>query len=253
MTDTHLVVERHDGYAVVTLNRPDRLNALTHALVEDLRTTLAELDGDDSVRSIVLTGAGRAFCAGADLGGGPSDAEDVVRRLYSPLVTQLLTQRTPVVGAINGVAAGAGFSIALATDLRVASDDARLTLAFVRIGLVPDAAATWLLPRLVGQTRAAEIALLGRPVDAPTALAWSLVNEVTTKEAVVARACEIAAELAALPASVGPIKELMHGSWSRDLAAQIDAEATAQGTCSKHPHYAEARAAFAEKRSPTFW
>jgi len=249
----HLCRERCAGYAVVRLNRPERLNALTHALVQDLHVELAALDADPTVRAVVLTGEGRAFCSGADLGGGPSDAEDVIRRLYNPLITQLTSMATPVIAAVNGVAAGAGFSLALAADLRLASENASFALSFVKVGLVPDAGATWLLPRAVGSTRAAEIALLGRKVTAAQALEWGLVNEVVSPDDLHKRAREVAAELASVSASVGPIRQLLTSSWEVDLATQLDAEATAQGVAQHHPHFSEARAAFLEKRPPQFW
>jgi len=249
----HLHTERRDGYAVLRLNRPERLNALSHALVRDLRVELAALDADTGVRAVVVTGEGRAFCSGADLGGGPSDAEVVIRRLYNPLITQLTSMDTPVIAAVNGTAAGAGFSLALAADLRLASENASFTLSFVTVGLVPDAGATWLLPRAVGSTRSAEIALLGRKVTAPQALAWGLVNEVVAPDALDRRAHEVAAELASVSASVGPIRRLLSSSWGVGLAAQLDAEATAQGVAQHHPHYSEARLAFSEKRPPRFW
>lgn len=253
MTEDHLIHEVRDGYAVIRLNRPERYNALSHALVADLRERLELLDADAQVRAIVLTGAGRAFCSGADLGGGPSDAEDVVRRLYIPLIEQVTRMSTPLIAAVNGPAAGAGFSLALAADLRLASPDASFSLSFVKVGLVPDAGATWLLPRTVGSTRAAEIALLGRKVSAEQALAWNLVNEVVPAVELLDRACELAAELAAVSASVGPIRRLLTDSFGVDLPTQLDAEATAQGHAQHHPHYAEAKLAFHEKRSPRFW
>ncbi|MFJ9390472.1 enoyl-CoA hydratase/isomerase family protein [Nocardioides sp. NPDC101246] len=252
-TTTHLLVERRDGYAEVTLNRPERYNALNHALVGQLRETLEELETDPSVRAVILTGAGRAFCSGADLSAGPSDVEDVIRRLYIPLVTTMTEMSTPIVAAVNGVAAGAGFSLTLGADLRIASAEASFSLSFVKVGLVPDAGATWLLPRLVGATRAAEIALLGRKVTAAQAESWGLVNEVVDADHVLTRAREVATELAGLSASVGTIRRLLREAWSTNLDQQLDAEATAQGDSQRHPHYAEAKQAFSEKRAPRFW
>ncbi|KAA1421878.1 2-(1,2-epoxy-1,2-dihydrophenyl)acetyl-CoA isomerase [Nocardioides humilatus] len=252
--DNHLLCERHDaGYAVVTLNRPERFNALNHALVADLRELLAKLEAEDDVRAIVLTGAGRAFCAGADLKAGPSDVEDVIRRLYIPLVEQIEEMRTPIIAAVNGAAAGAGFSLALNADLRLASTNASFSMSFVKVGLVPDAGATWLLPRIVGASRAAEIALLGRKVTAEQALTWNLVNDVVPQADLHWRASAIAAELAALPASVGQVRALLHTSGSATLAEQLDAEAIEQGRAQQHPHFAEAKQSFVEKREPRFW
>ncbi|MFI5623296.1 enoyl-CoA hydratase/isomerase family protein [Nocardioides sp. NPDC051685] len=249
----HLLCRRHDGYAVVTLNRPERYNALNHALVADLREQMEKLETEDDVRAIVLTGAGKAFCAGADLNAGPSDVEDVIRRLYIPLVEQLASMDTPVVAAVNGPAAGAGFSLALNADFRLASTKASFSMSFVKVGLVPDAGATWLLPRIVGATRASEIALLGRKVTAEQALEWSLVNEVVPVDDLLSRATALASEIAALSASVGSIRQLLRAAQSVDLATQLDAEAVAQGRAQQHPHYAEAKLAFVEKRTPRFW
>lgn len=249
----HLLCQRQDGYAVVTLNRPERYNALNHALVADLRELMAKLDAEDDVRAIVLTGSGKAFCAGADLNAGPSDVEDVIRRLYIPLVEQLAAMDTPVIAAVNGPAAGAGFSLALNADFRLASTKASFSMSFVKVGLVPDAGATWLLPRIVGATRATEIALLGRKVTAEQALAWNLVNELIPSEDLLWRATTLAAEIAGLSASVGPIRQLLRAGQSVDLATQLDAEAVAQGRAQQHPHYEEAKQAFVEKRAPSFW
>ncbi|WP_182379326.1 enoyl-CoA hydratase-related protein [Nocardioides sp. WS12] len=249
----HLLCERRDGYAVVTLNRPERFNALNHALVADLRAQLEKLEAEDDVRAIVLTGAGRAFCAGADLSAGPSDVEDVIRRLYVPLVEQIAAMDTPLIAAVNGPAAGAGFSLALNADFRMAATTASFTMSFVKVGLVPDVGATWHLTRIVGATRATEIALLGRKVTAEQALAWGLVSELVPADDLLRRATLLAAEVAALSASVGPIRRLLRAGQHVDLATQLDAEATAQGRAQQHPHFEEAKQAFVEKRAPRFW
>jgi len=254
-TADHLQVARQDGYAVVTLNRPERYNALSHALLHDLHATLDELDADPSVRAIVLTGAGRAFCSGADISGSASrsNPEHTVRTIYNPVVRRIAALSTPMIAAVNGIAAGAGFSLTLGADLRICSTEASFSLLFVKIGLVPDAGATWLLPRIVGAGRAAEIALLGRRVNATQAESWGLVNEIVAPEDLLARACEVAGEIAALSASTSAIRTLLRTSWDADLDGQLDAEATAQGEAHLHPHYAEARQAFNEKRAPRFW
>jgi 2-(1,2-epoxy-1,2-dihydrophenyl)acetyl-CoA isomerase len=233
-TPEHLVVDRRDAVTIVTLSRPERLNAFTHEMLTDLRTLLTDLDTDAAVRAIVITGAGRAFSAGADLGIGATDAEDSVRRLYNPLIQAVTTLDTPVVAAVNGIAAGAGFSLALACDLRIASPAAAFQLSFARIGLVPDAGATWLLPRAVGSTRAVEIAMLGRKVSADDALRWNL-------------AAEVAAELATTSSSAGATKALLRDAHARTLDEQLDAEATAQGIAQHSPAFIAARAAFREK------
>ncbi|MCG7207419.1 enoyl-CoA hydratase/isomerase family protein [Streptomyces arenae] len=247
-----LRLDRDGPVAVLTLDRPERLNALSHDLLVELRMRLRALDEDRGVRAIVLTGAGRAFCAGADLQSGPSDAESVLRTYYNPLISEMSDLRTPMIAAVNGVAAGAAVSLALACDLRIASENASFRLSFVRVGLVPDAGSTWLLPRAVGTARAAEMALLGRPVHAAEALDWGLVNEVTPVGEVGKRALELAREVSALSSSVGPTRLLLSRGLGVDLAEQLNAEAAVQGRVQGEPDYQEARRAFAEKRSPRF-
>lgn len=242
----HLVVDRRGAVTVVTLSRPERLNAFTHEMLTDLRTLLTELDADSAVRAVVITGAGRAFSAGADLSIGATDAEDSVRRLYNPLIQTVTAIETPIVAAVNGIAAGAGFSLALACDLRLASSAAAFQLSFTRIGLVPDAGATWLLPRSVGSTRAAEIAMLGRKVSADEALRWNLVNDVVEGD-LLERAAEIATELATMSLSAGATKALLRDAHTRTLDEQLDAEATAQGIAQHSPDFINTRAAFREK------
>jgi 2-(1,2-epoxy-1,2-dihydrophenyl)acetyl-CoA isomerase len=252
MSEDHLRVEQDGRVTVITLNRPGRLNALSHGLLVDLRRALEDSDRDRGTRAIVLTGEGRAFSSGADLRAGPSDAERVVRTYYNPLITDLLSLDTPVVAAINGVAAGAAVSLALACDLRIAADTAAFQLSFVKVGLVPDAGATWLLPRAIGTARAAEMALLGRSVPAAEALTWGLVNEVTDASNLRNRSLEIAATLAALSTSVGTTRRLLTQSLERPLGDHLNSEATAQGKAQHGPDYLEARRAFAEKRAPRF-
>lgn len=247
-----LRVERDGPVAVLILNRPERLNALSHELAITLRKQLGEVADDRGVRAIVLRGEGRAFSAGADLRNGPSDAEDVLRSYYSPMITEMMRLPVPVIAAVNGIAAGAGASLTLACDLRIASSSARFQLSFVAMGLVPDAGSTWLLPRIVGATRAAEVMLLGRAIDAEQALQWGLVNEVVDDARLRDRAIEIAHELAALASTVGVTRQLIHDGWDRSLVDQLDAEATAQGIAQYRPDYIEARAAFAERRRPVF-
>lgn len=257
MTDDHpedaVVIRRHGEYvAVIVFNRPDRLNALSHAMLEDVRREFAALDSDPSVRSIVLTGAGRAFSSGADLQGAPSDAEDVVRRLYNPLITDILEARTPTVAAVNGLAAGAAVSLALACDLRIADAAAYFQVSFTRVGLVPDAGLTWLLPRAVGSTRASQMALLAESIDAETSLAWGLVNETADNGTTLDRALTVATRLAELSSTVVDTRILLGSSTSRTLAEQLDAEASAQGIAQHGADFREVRAAYRERRKPTF-
>ena len=245
-----LNVERQGAVAVIRLNRPEQRNALTHPMVAGLTSLLQTLDKDDATRAIVITGEGPAFCAGADLGGGPSDAEQTIRTLYNPLILTMSRLSTPMVAGINGIAAGAGCSLALACDLRVAASSAAFQLSFTKIGLVPDAGATWLLPRAIGTTRAAELMMLARKVGSADALRWNLVNEVVPDELVVKRSIELGHELAGLTSSLGATKRLLLDAHQRDLEGQLDAEATAQGIAQHSPDFIEVRAAFRDKRKP---
>lgn len=253
MSEQGLICKRTNNYATITLNRPHRRNALTHALLVQLRELLIELDQDPQVRAIILTGADRAFSAGADLQEGPSDVGEVVRTYYTPLIQQMLTMGTPLIAAVNGVAAGSGFSLTLACDFRIVSEAASFVAAFVKVALVPDAGATWLLPRIVGMTRARQIALLGAPVTAPQSLAWGLANEVVAPHDLLPRAEALADDLSSLPASVAAIRNLLTVSGGNDLTQQLEAEAVAQSRAQEHSHYGAARRAFAEKQTPRFY
>jgi 2-(1,2-epoxy-1,2-dihydrophenyl)acetyl-CoA isomerase len=248
----HLQQERHGDVAVITLNRPDRLNALTADLLDDLREALFVLAEVGDVRAIVVTGAGRAFSSGADRLAGPTAADALLREHYNPLAIAMLELRLPLVAAVNGVAAGAGASLALACDFRIAAASARFQLPFVRVGLVPDAGASWLLPRIVGAGRAAEMALLGRSVDAHEAREWGLVTRLSDDGRLLADALEVAAELATLSSSVAATKRALLRSCDAALEDQLEFEARLQGEAQQHPDYAEAREAFREKRQPRF-
>jgi 2-(1,2-epoxy-1,2-dihydrophenyl)acetyl-CoA isomerase len=248
----HLLQERHGAVALLTLNRPERLNALTADLLDDLRRSLLDLAGAGDVRAIVLTGSGRAFSAGADRLAGPMAADALLREHYNPLVTAMVDLDVPLVAAINGVAAGAGVSLALACDFRIAARSARFQLPFVQVGLVPDAGASWLLPRIVGAGRAAEMALLGRPVDAHEAREWGLVTRLSDDAQLRVDALDMAAELAALSSSVAATKHALLCSLDTSLEHQLALESRLQGHAQQHPDYAEAREAFHEKRVPRF-
>ena len=246
-----------DGVATVTLNRPTALNALNYAMKGQLLAGLLDLSRHRSVRAIVLTGAGRAFSAGQDLrerlepDAPPLDEELTLR--YNPIIRALRDAPQPVIAAVNGVAAGAGASLAFACDLRIASESASFVLAFGRIGLVPDSGATWTLPRLVGAARAAEIALLGDAVSASDALAMGLVSRVVPPEMLAAEAAAMAARIAALaPEATTLTKHLLDLGFDRDLDAALAAEAEAQGIAGRDPDHAEGLSAFIEKRAPRF-
>lgn len=252
-----LRVEVDGAIASVTLDRPDALNALTIALKVRLAEELERIAADRTIRVAILTGAGRAFCAGQDL----TEREDPdaprldveLRERYHPIVRALRAMPQPIIAAVNGVAAGAGASIAFACDLRIAASDARFVLAFGRIGLVPDSGMTWTLPRLVGPTRAAELALLGDPISADDAARIGLVGRVVPPDQLLAEARTVAERLAAgAPTALAATKWLLEDAWTSDLDAALEAEATAQGRLGASADHAEGLAAFREKRSPRF-
>ncbi len=256
MTDG-LRVEIDGPVATLTLDRPEALNALTVPMKVALREALKRIATDRSVRAVILTGAGRAFCAGQDLAereqpdAAPLDVE--VRERYNPIIRALRSMDQPVIAAINGVAAGAGASLAFACDIRIAAEGARFVLAFGRIGLVPDSGATWFLPRLVGPARAAEMALVGDPVDAEEALRSGLVSKVVPGEELLAEARAMADRIAAnAPLAVALTKHAMDRAATIDLDEALEGEAKLQGIAGATADHAEGRAAFREKRTPRF-
>jgi 2-(1,2-epoxy-1,2-dihydrophenyl)acetyl-CoA isomerase len=248
-------VEGADGVTTVTLDRPDALNAQTRASRRALIRDLRALSADDAVRCVVLTGAGRAFCAGQDLRepDALTDVDVVIRETYIPIVEALVDMPKPVVAAINGPAAGAGLSIALACDLRYLADDAVLMLAFSNIGLVPDCGGTWLLVRAVGHARAFELAATGRRVHADEALALGLVQRIVPRDEVLGAAQALARELAARPTlALGWTKRLLRAAERSALADVMELEAQLQASAVTTHDHAEGVAAFLEKREPRF-
>lgn len=244
-----------DGVATVTLDRPDSLNALNTAMRGELRAALKAAGRDDAVRAVVLTGAGRAFCSGADLRGGAAerDFRRVLTEEYNPLVTAIRELPKPVIAAVNGVAAGAGVSIALACDLVYAAADARFLQAFVRIGLVPDSGSTRSLVRAVGRHRAAQLIFSGEPLSAAEAHAAGLVNEVVPAMELAATVRAAAARLAAGPTrAIGYAKRLINQAEDALLADSLAMEASLQELAGRTEDHAEGVAAFGEKREPRF-
>jgi 2-(1,2-epoxy-1,2-dihydrophenyl)acetyl-CoA isomerase len=246
-----------DAIATITLDRPDALNALTVTLRQELLVAFAAIARDRGVRSVVLTGAGRAFCAGQDLkerleaGASPLAVE--LRERYNPIIRAMRSLDQPIVGAINGVAAGAGASLAFACDIRVASETASFRLAFGQIGLVPDSGATWLLPRLVGLAKAAQLALLDEPLSATDAERFGLVARVVPPAALASEARTVAARLAALaPRALALTKRALERSWSISLDSALADEAYRQGIAGATNDHREGLAAFLGKRSPRF-
>ena len=255
--DATVRVELADGVATIVLDRADSLNALTVPMKGELLRALRGAARDGSVRAVVLTGAGRAFCAGQDLkerlAPGAAPLGEEVRERYNPIVLAMRSLEKPIVAAVNGVAAGAGASLAFAADLRIASESASFVLAFGRIGLIPDSGATWFLPRLVGAARAAEMMLLDEPVSAADALRIGLVSRVVPPDTLAAEARAIALRLAqGAPRALAYTKRALGGSFERDLAAALEYEAYLQDLAGSTADHAEGIAAFVEKRRPTF-
>jgi 2-(1,2-epoxy-1,2-dihydrophenyl)acetyl-CoA isomerase len=259
MTYEWILYTSADGVARLTLNRPDRLNSLNTAMHAELRDALARVAADGS-RVLVLTGAGRGFCAGQDLGdrqvtggGARADLGESIERNYKPLILALRDLPVPTLAAVNGVAAGAGASLALACDLVVAASSASFIQAFSRLGLVPDSGATWLLPRLVGRARALGLALLGEKLSAADAAQWGLIWRCVDDAAFAGFVEELARMLAA-----GPTRGLVRSRQAIDaaatqaLAAQLDLERDFQRELGYTDDYAEGVAAFAEKRAARF-
>lgn len=256
----HLRIDTTDaGVRTITLDRPERLNAVNARLADELPTALDAAAADDAVRAIVITGAGRGFCAGLDLA-EPVALERASRAdRLDPLywvgrwVRALTRCEKPVIAAVNGPAAGAGFGLALACDLRVIAAGARLTAGYVRRGLSPDAGVTWFLPRLVGHGRAAELLFSGRDLDAEEAERIGLATRVVPDDAVLATAQALAAGLAAgPPIALALTKRLLHESAEATLEAQLRSELAHIKTCFASGDVREALAAFQEKRAPRF-
>jgi 2-(1,2-epoxy-1,2-dihydrophenyl)acetyl-CoA isomerase len=259
MEEAPVLVERREGFRVVTLNRPRHLNAFTEAMHAHLKRALAEAEDDGDCRALLLTGAGRAFCAGQDLNERVGkDGKAVVLgsaldTYYNPLVRKLRALPFPVVAAVNGVAAGAGANIALACDIVLAARSASFVQAFAKIGLIPDCGGTWLLPRLVGPARARGLALTAEPLPADKAEAWGLIWKALDDAELMAQAHALCARFAAAPAvALALIKRVLDDSWSNDLDTQLELERDSQHEASLSPDYAEGVHAFLQKRPPVF-
>jgi len=252
-----LRVEVDGPVATLTLDRPAALNALTVPVKVAFREALESLARERTVRAVILTGAGRAFCAGQDLAererpdAAPLEVE--VRERYNPIIRALRSMGQPVIAAVNGVAAGAGASLAMACDLRIAAEEARFLLAFGRIGLVPDSGASWLLPRIVGPAHAAELALLGDGVDAAEALRMGLVSRVVPGDRLMPEARAMAERLAeGAPLAMALTKEALQRSMTISLDEALEGEAKLQGIAGASADHAEGLAAFRDKRPPRF-
>jgi 2-(1,2-epoxy-1,2-dihydrophenyl)acetyl-CoA isomerase len=258
MAEYQNIIVEHDGpIARITLNRPDRLNSFTAAMHEELKEALDEVA---EARVIVLTGAGRGFCAGQDLndravtsGDHPVDLGMTVETAWNPLVRKITSLPQPVIARVNGVAAGAGANIALACDMVVAARSAKFIQSFSAIGLIPDSGGTWALPRLIGQARAMGLALTGDPLPAEQAEDWGLIWKCVDDQALDAEVDAIAQKLASLPPlGLAAIKEMIRSSWSHTLDQELNHQRDAMRRLGFSEDYREGVAAFLEKRQPNF-
>jgi 2-(1,2-epoxy-1,2-dihydrophenyl)acetyl-CoA isomerase len=255
-----VIVQRRGAAAVLTLNRPEAMNAVDPQLASDLLAALRAAAQDAEVRAVLLTGAGRAFCSGADLKAGfdptPAGHPDIgeaLRTRYHPIIRTIRAMPKPVVAAVNGPAAGIGCSFALACDLVLAAESAYFLLAFVNIGLVADGGSSFLIPERIGFARAAQMAMLGERIPAPKALEWGLVNELTADDALGERANALVDRLAAGPTRsyAGTKRQLNAWQYAR-MEAQLELEATIQGELAATQDFVEGVTAFVQKRTPRF-
>jgi 2-(1,2-epoxy-1,2-dihydrophenyl)acetyl-CoA isomerase len=251
-----LLFEVADGVARITLNRPDKLNTFTPEMHRELRDALDRSEAAGA-RAVLLTGAGRGFCAGQDLGQRRGnelpDLGETIDTLYNPLIRRLRALPVPVVGAINGVAAGAGMSIALACDIALAARSASFLQAFAKIGLVPDSGSTWFLPRLAGDARARALAMLAEKITAEQAAAWGLIWKAVDDDKLMSEAGALARHLATQPTkALARIKQALNAAAVNPLDAQLDLERDLQRELGRSEDYREGVAAFFEKRPPRF-
>jgi 2-(1,2-epoxy-1,2-dihydrophenyl)acetyl-CoA isomerase len=259
MSKPSILVDRRAGYRVVTLNRPDRLNAFNDAMHSELRQAIEEIEADETCRAVMITGAGRGFCAGQDLNdrlvtpGEKLPPNTSLEQHYNRLVRKLRSLPFPVVAAVNGVAAGAGCNIALACDIVIAGRSASFVQSFARIGLIPDSGGTWVLPRLVGDARARGLALLAAPLPADQADQWGLIWKCVDDAALAAEAQKLCEHFASAPTQgLALIKRALNASATNTLDAQLDLERDLQGMARAMPDYIEGVRAFMEKRKPNF-
>ncbi len=255
-----VLAERRDGFLLITLNRPDRLNAFNEAMHLELRAQFERAETDGDIRAVLLTGAGRGFCAGQDLsdrdmrdGNAAPDLGLTLETLYNPLIRQIRALPKPVICAVNGVAAGAGANIALSCDIVLAAQSARFIQAFSKIGLVPDSGGTWFLPKLIGEARAKALAMTAEPLPAGTAADWGLIWKAVPDEELMKVASELAGQLASgATAGLALTKQLIQAAADQSLDAHLDAERDAQRQAGRSVDYREGVTAFLEKRPARF-
>ena len=259
VTYQHILFDNAEGVARLTFNRPERLNSFNTEMHAEVRAALAAVKAS-AARVLVITGAGRGFCAGQDLNdravapgvGGPDLAESIEKN-YKPLVLTLRELPLPVIAAVNGVAAGAGANIALACDLVIAARSATFVQAFSKLGLVPDSGGTWFLPRLVGTARALGLTLLGEKLPAEQAASWGLIWRCVEDSELTGVVDGLARQFATAPTrGLARTKQALYEGWNRTLAQQLNVERDYQGELGRSADYAEGVAAFGEKRTPRF-
>ena len=260
MTFTTIEFVIEDGLARLTFNRPDRLNSFNAQMHEEVRATMQTVQRDDRIRCLLISGNGRAFCAGQDLsdrdvapGDDAPDLGETLERKYNPLIRSLVTLEKPVVCAVNGVAAGAGANIALACDIVIAAESAKFIQSFCSIGLVPDSGGTWTLPRLAGRARALGMALLGERISARQAEDWGMIWKCVADDDLASTTEQMARHLATRPTrGLGLIKRAMLASSDNSLDDQLDLERDLQQLAGRSEDYREGVSAFMDKREPEF-
>ncbi len=255
-----IIFEIADGVARLTLNRPDRLNSFTVQMHEEVAQALDEVESSSEARVLVLTGAGRGFCAGQDLqdrsvapGADPVDLGESIEKYYGPLIRRLASMKMPVICAVNGVAAGAGANIAFACDIVFAARSAKFIESFAHIGLIPDSGGTWALPRLAGQARALGMALTGDPLPAEKAEEWGMIWKCVDDEKLSEEVDALAARFAKGPTrGLTATKLAIRGAWSKTLDEELNIERDLMRELGASTDYNEGVAAFLEKRKPVF-
>jgi 2-(1,2-epoxy-1,2-dihydrophenyl)acetyl-CoA isomerase len=254
-----ILLAKDDGLATITLNAPDKLNAVSRKMIAEIKTCWEELAVDTSVRAVLLTGAGRGFCAGADLAdpdreaSATADSGAALDKYFNPTIRAMRALPKPIVAAVNGVAAGVGMSFALASDIAIAGRSASFLQAFARIGLLPDGGSTWFLPRLVGEQRARALAMLAPQISAQQAKEWGLIWDVVEDGELVKTATDLARRLADGPTmALARIKEALGRASGNTLSQQLDVERDFQRELGRSGDFKEGVAAFLAKRKPAF-
>jgi len=249
-----LILAQEGAVVTITLNRPEKLNSFTAKLHADLLDVLQTADADTGVRCVVLTGAGKGFCAGQDLGDlDMNNLQDVLEKQYNPLLRQIAGMQKPIIASVNGVAAGAGANIALNCDIVLAAKSARFIQSFSQIGLVPDAGGSWILPRLIGQARAMALAMTAEPVTADAAADMGMIWKAVENDELVSSTAHLATTLAALPTvALAYIRQMLRQSSTNTLSEQLNMERDFQHAASQTDDFKEGVDAFLNKRKPSY-